>query len=208
MATDDRDQAAFAASFPLRPTRSIPAIRLHLAGAASRLSAFSGARQPYWAYVWAGGAALARHLLERPETVAGRRVLDLCSGSGLVAIAAAKAGAASVVANDSDPNACRAIALNAAANGVEVEVVPGNLLGGPPLDVGTVLVGDGFYNAKLAARMTSFLARCAAAGQSVLVGDPGRGAFPQERFRLVAEYEVEDFGAAGPVAAGVYALRA
>ena len=208
MATDDRDEAAFAASFPLRPTRSNPSIRLHLAGAASRSAAFAGGRRPYWAYVWAGGAALARHLLERPESVAGKRVLDLCAGSGLVAIAAAQAGAASVVASDVDPNACRAIALNARANAVALEVLRRDLLDGPPLDVDVVLVGDGYYSAALAARMTPYLAQCAAAGQAVLVGDPGRRTFPRERFRLIADYQVEDFGAAKPVVAGVYALRA
>ena len=139
---------------------------------------------------------LARFILDRPQTVAGRRVLDLGSGSGLVAIAAAKAGAASVIAADPDRNAMAALRLNAAANDVEIEASARDVTAGSPPDVDMVLAGDVFYEAKLAARVTAFLDRCLAAGIPALVGDPGRAPLPRRRMRLLAEYAVADFGAA------------
>ncbi|WP_269930606.1 class I SAM-dependent methyltransferase [Aminobacter sp. HY435] len=149
---------------------------------------------PYWAYQWAGGLVLARHFLERPDTVRGRRVLDLGAGSGLVGIAAAMAGASAVLAAEVDRNGVAAIGLNATLNGVDVTAVSGDLTGGPAPEVDIVVVGDLFYDADLAERVTAFLDRCVAAGVEVLVGDPGRAHLPHARLQLVAEYAVADVG--------------
>lgn len=149
---------------------------------------------PYWARPWGGGLALARHVLDHPEVVAGKRVLDLGAGSGLVAIAAALAGAARVTAVDVDPYAVTATRLNAAANGVTVEALGDDVTTGEPPDVELMLVGDLFYDADLAARVEFFLRRCLAAGIAVLIGDPWRAPLPADRLRVVAEYPVADFG--------------
>lgn len=180
------------ARLPLLPVPGIPEIVLHKAVPASglgRLAAEDDAfGSPYWAYYWLGGLALARFVLDRPETVRGRRVLDLGCGSGLVAIAAMQAGAASVLAADVDPYAVRAAELNAAANGVAVELVHGDLTDGPVPEVDLILAGDVFYDPEPAARVTPFLARCRAAGIDVLVGDPRRAPLPVERLRALAAY--------------------
>lgn len=179
---------------------SVPQIRLYAAHPGSGLGRLGADDQgddpppPYWAYQWAGGLVLARHFLERPETVRGRRVLDLGAGSGLVGIAAAMAGASAVLAAEVDNNGVAAIGLNAALNGVDVTVVSGDLTGGPAPDVDIVAVGDLFYDADLAERVTAFLGRCVAAGIEVLVGDPGRAHLPHARLRLVTEYAVADVG--------------
>jgi predicted nicotinamide N-methyase len=149
---------------------------------------------PYWAYHWGGGLALARHLLNHPEVVGGRRVLDLGAGSGIVGIAAAKAGAKSVIAADVDPYAIAATGLNAAANGVTVSTVLGDLTVGAPPDIEVVLVGDLFYEKELAAQVTAFLDRCLASGIEALVGDPWRAFLPRSRLELLAEYPGGDFG--------------
>nr|WP_254019222.1 50S ribosomal protein L11 methyltransferase [Mesorhizobium escarrei] len=151
---------------------------------------------PYWAYAWAGGAVLARYILDRPETVAGLRVLDIGAGSGLVGIAAAKAGASEVVASEIDRNGVAALGLNAAANGVAITVVSEDITAGPPPPVDVVAAGDLFYRQDLADRVIPFLDRCLAAGINVLIGDPGRAYLPRSRLRLLAEYEVPDVGQA------------
>lgn len=145
---------------------------------------------PFWAFAWAGGQALARYLLDQPEVVAGRRVLDLASGSGLVAVAAARCGAASVQAVDIDPCAVAAIGLNAAANGTTVHAVRADILDDEPGDAEVVLAGDVFYSEAMAARMLRYLLRATAAGARVLVGDPGRAYLPRQRFRQLATYDV------------------
>ena len=152
-----------------------------------------GLPPPYWAFAWAGGQALARYLLDSPKTVAGKRVLDLAAGSGLVAIAAAMAGAAPVIAADIDAFTETAIALNAAANNVYIEIITQDLLDhpapqAPRYDV--ILVGDLFYERDTAARALAFLDRNAAAGSRVLIGDPGRSYLPKERLSWLAEYSV------------------
>ncbi len=152
---------------------------------------------PYWAYDWGGGLALARHILDHPQTVAGRVVLDLGAGSGIVAIAAAKSGAKRVIAADIDHYAIAAIDLNAAANGVTVSTSLGDLTSGAPPDVDVVLVGDLFYEAGLAERVTSFLDRCIRSDIDVLVGDPWRSFLPRRRLRLLAQYPGLDFGNSG-----------
>ncbi|TIS56132.1 MAG: methyltransferase [Mesorhizobium sp.] len=149
---------------------------------------------PYWAYAWAGGAVLARYILDRPETVAGRRVLDLGAGSGIVGIAAAKAGAREVIAAEIDRNGVAALGLNAAANGVAITVTGEDVTAGPPPAVDLVMAGDLFYAYDVAERVTPFLDRCLAAGIGVLIGDPGRAWLPRSRLRMLAEYKVPDFG--------------
>lgn len=202
---DDAGTAAFIlANLPLAPVPSLPGIRIHTARPDSglrRLVGTAGAgRPPYWAYAWAGGIALARYLIDRPETVAGRRVLDFGAGSGLVAIAAARAGAASVVASEIDPHGAIAIALNAAANGVALSVLPAGLAGGALPDVDLVLAGDVFYDRAAARSSGAYLDRCLAAGIEVLVGDPGRATLPRHRLRTLARYEdVADFASGGSV---------
>jgi predicted nicotinamide N-methyase len=150
---------------------------------------------PFWAFAWAGGQALARHVLDHPELVAGRRVLDLASGSGLVAIAAAQAGAAHVVASDHDARARVATARNAVLNGVALDVV-GDLVGpdaeSVELDVDVVLAGDVFYEQPMARLMLEFLDEAAGAGIDVLVGDPGREYLPRRRVTALATYDVRE----------------
>jgi predicted nicotinamide N-methyase len=180
---------------------SLPEIRLHMAHEATGLWRLAEAGEdaadpppPYWAFPWAGGLALARYLLDHREIVAGRRVLDLGAGSGLVAIAMALAGATEVTAADVDRYAAAATALNAAANGVAVGVVEADLTARPPPDVELVAVGDLFYERELAVAVGRFLDRCLGAGIQVLVGDPGRAYLPRDRLRRLAEYRVPDVG--------------
>lgn len=182
---------------PLSCVPAIPEIRLHLAVASSGLSRLPTKATPYWAYVWAGGSALARYILDCPETVAGKRVLDLGTGSGLVAIAAALAGASKVLAADIDPNALTALTLNTAANGVRVEGVLSDLTAGDPPPVDLIVVGDLFYAEDLALLVMAFLDRCVASGIVGLVGDPGRTSLPRARLDPLADYIVADFGDGG-----------
>lgn len=152
---------------------------------------------PYWAYQWPGGIALARYLLDMPEMVADLSVLDLGAGCGMVGIAAAKAGARQVTAAEIDRNAIVALRLNAGLNDVDIDTLAHDIIAGPPPGVDLVAVGDLFYDAALATRVTAFLDRCLAAGVRVLVGDPGRVHLPRSRLRLLAEYAVPDVGQAG-----------
>jgi predicted nicotinamide N-methyase len=198
------------ANLPLAPVPSLPEIHLHKAGPASGLWRLAeadadGFRSPYWAHYWAGGLALARHLLDQPTSVAGRRVLDLGAGSGMVAIAAALAGAAEVTAVDVDPYAITATGLNAAANGVTITALLEDVTAGPALPVDVVLVGDLFYEPGLADRVGAFLDRCLTAGREVLVGDPGRAFLPRTRLHPLADYRVIEAGPAKP--STVFAYR-
>ena len=187
----------------------LPELRLYRAGPQSGLARLaSGARAPYWAYPWAGGLALARYLLDHPESVADKRVLDLGAGGGLAAIAAMKAGAREATAIDVDPDAIDAIALNAEANAVTVAALCGDPLDGPPPDVDVVLVGDLFYEAGLATRATAFLDRCRLAGVGALIGDPWRAYLPRARLDCLAEYRLADFGDAPDAAATASAVFA
>ena len=157
----------------------------------------TGLDPPFWGFAWAGGQALARYLLDHPETVRDRRVIDVASGSGLVAIAAAKA-AADVTACDIDPLAAAAIAVNAAANGVAVQVICGDaagLLDGPlAVDCDLLLVADAFYERELADRVMRLLERVHARGAAVLAGDFGRAYLPRDRLAPVAAYDVPGLG--------------
>jgi predicted nicotinamide N-methyase len=171
-------------------------IRLHLADEATELWQKTedelgeiGLPPPFWAFAWAGGQALARYVLDYPALVAGRRVLDVATGSGLVAIAAAIAGASSVEATDIDAFATAAVTLNAEENHVAVTPRLGDVVG---TDEGwdAVLAGDIFYDRDIAARMTEWLLALQRRGATVLVGDPGRSYLPKDRLEELACYRV------------------
>jgi len=149
-----------------------------------------GLPPPFWAFAWAGGQALARYVLDRPELVRGKRVLDFASGSGIVGIAAARAGAAHVVCADIDGFCGDAAALNAAANGVAVEVTDRDLLDAAPPPVDVILAADICYEKPLAERVMAWLGQARAAGTVVLMGDPGRSYFPRSGLEKLAEYQV------------------
>ncbi|GAB3802467.1 class I SAM-dependent methyltransferase [Micromonospora zhanjiangensis] len=180
----------------LAPVPFVPEIRLHQADDAIGLWELTEGEYrseqppPFWAFAWAGGQALARYLLDHPEVVAGRRVLDLAAGSGLVAIAAVRAGAAEVRAVEVDPRAVSAIGLNAAANSAVVEATLGDILDGDPGAAEVVLAGDVFYSGEMANRVLRFLLRGARAGARVLVGDPDRAYLPRDRFHPLRAYDV------------------
>jgi predicted nicotinamide N-methyase len=180
----------------LVPVAGVPGIRLHLADevdpvwrATEEALGSEGAPIPFWAFAWAGGLALARYLDEHPAEVAGLRVLDFATGSGLVAIAAARAGAAEVVAADIDPFAEAAVGLNARANRVHLSFVHRDLLDEPPLEVDVLLAADTWYEGPLAERVLPWLRTAAAGGTRVLLGDPGRKYLPATGFAELARYE-------------------
>jgi predicted nicotinamide N-methyase len=215
----------------LRPVSLVPEIRLYQA--AEPMSVWQLTEQatgrtqldpPFWAFAWAGGQALARYLLDHPEMVTARQVIDIASGSGLVAIAAAMAGAAAVTAYDIDPLAAAAIILNAQANGVAIRAVCADVLGdepndpppdgtgltdaappldatglsaaAPPLDAtGLVLIADAFYERELADRALRFAGHARARGAAVLLGDLGRAYLPRARLTPLASYDVPDLAA-------------
>jgi predicted nicotinamide N-methyase len=147
---------------------------------------------PFWAAAWPGGQVLARYVLDEPAVVESRQVLDLGSGSGLVAVAAARAGAAAVVASEIDPFGITAIGLNARLNGVSGIEVVGDLLAGPAPADAVVLAGDVCYDRAMTERVLPFLDAARARGCDVLVGDPGRPYLPRDRLRAVAAYDVRD----------------
>ena len=175
----------------------IPEIRLHLATevtplwqATEETLAGNALPPPFWAFAWAGGQALARYLLDNPEVVAGREVLDFGAGSGLVAIAAAKAGAARVTAAEIDQFAAAAIAANAAVNGVAIEVITTDLLDGDKRFWKLVTAGDICYEQPMAERAMRWLRRLAGRGSMVLLGDPGRAHVPGVGLCELARYDV------------------
>ena len=149
-----------------------------------------GVAPPYWAFAWAGGQALARWLIDNPQEVAGKTVLDFATGSGLVGVAAMKAGAASVLCADIDPFCRAATALNAEANGVVLAFTDADLLDGPPPEVDVICAGDVCYESPMTDRVMAWLARAQAAGSRVLIGDPGRTYLPKTGLTFLAEYQV------------------
>lgn len=175
----------------------VPEIRLHLATEAVPLWQATeatltehGLPPPYWAFAWPGGQALARHLLDHPEIARGRRVLDFAAGSGLAGIAAARAGAAKVIAAEIDGFAVAAIALNAGLNDVAIETVEQDIVGSPATNWDLVLAGDVCYERPMAERVGAWLAELARAGTTVLMGDPGRSYLPATGLVEVARYDV------------------
>lgn len=174
----------------------VPEIVLYLAADAMPLwsrteeeMAHDGLPPPFWAFAWAGGQALARYVLDNPQLVANRRVLDLGAGGAIAGIAAAKAGATYVMASEIDEFALSAIALNAAANGVMVVTLEGDRLD-ETVEADVILVGDMFYERALADRTLAFLQKCAAAGALVLIGDPSRTYLPRHALQALQEYQV------------------
>ena len=196
--TDHQSRIAFLrANTKLLVSTLVPEIKLHVAE--ESLPIWEKTEEelgemnvppPYWAFAWAGGQVLARYILDNPALVAGKRVLDLGSGSGLVAIASRRAGAAEALAADIDPFASAAALTNAEANGVRLRVTDDDILDKTPGDIDVVLVGDMFYERDLSARVVSFIERAAASDAPVLVGDPWRSYFPTERFTSIASYDV------------------
>jgi predicted nicotinamide N-methyase len=175
----------------------LPEIRLHLATevtplwqATEAVLAESNLPPPYWAFAWVGGQAVARHLLDHPQWVAGRRVLDFASGSGVVAIAAALGGAASVTAVEIDAFAAAAIALNAELNGAAIHVLAEDLVGRPLPDIDLVLAGDVCYERPMAERVTGWLRSLAHDGMPVILGDPGRAYLPEQGLEALAHHAV------------------
>jgi predicted nicotinamide N-methyase len=201
-----QDAAAFIQkNLRLEAAPDLPEIRLYRAHPKSRLHGrIAGDAPPYWAYHWAGGSALARHILDHQACVKGRHVLDLGTGSGVVAIAAALAGAASVRAVDVDPLAVIAAGLNARANGVAVDFCQGDALDGAHPEAELILIGDLFYETTLASRVIAALDRW---GIETLIGDRGRAPLPRSRLAPLAHYAVGDFAQNGVSPAVVYRFR-
>lgn len=174
----------------------VPELRLHLADDAVALWELTedqlgelGLPPPFWAFAWAGGQSLARHVLDHPEIVRGKSVLDMASGSGLVAIAALRAGATSALAADIDRFASDAALLNAALNDVNLTTTADDLIGAP-VDADVILVGDLFYDRDLAPRVYDWLVKLKAEGKDVLIGDPGRTYLPKDKLIKCAEYVI------------------
>jgi predicted nicotinamide N-methyase len=181
----------------LRPVPGVEEIRLHLADEVLPLchalqveTGDPDAALPYWAFAWAGGLAIARHLREHPGMVAGRRVFDVAAGSGLCAIAALGAGASEATSADIDAFALVAVELNARANGRRVAVVGRDVLDEEPPEVDVILAGDCWYDARLAERVLPWLRRAQERGIAVLIGDPGRRYLPTDELLELAEYDV------------------
>ena len=174
-----------------------PELRLHLADEITPIWQMTeealaeiGLPPPFWAFAWAGGQALARYVLDHREVVAGKRVLDFASGSGIDAIAARMAGAGEVMACDIDGFCGAALAVNARANGVEVAFTDDNLLDRPPPDVAVILAGDICYEKPMTDQVMAWLTRARTAGTTVLIGDPGRSYFPRSGLTRLAQYQV------------------
>ncbi len=181
----------------LLPVPLVPEIRLHVADEAVPIWQKTeeelgeiGLPPPFWAFAWAGGQALARFLLDNRDLVAGKRVIDFASGSGLVAIAACLAGAKTVLATEIDPFCRAAIGLNAQANDVAIAIEMQDITREPVRDADLIVAGDVFYEKDTADRVTDWFARQAGAGVPVLVGDPGRSYLPKARLTHLQEYSV------------------
>jgi predicted nicotinamide N-methyase len=174
----------------------VPELKLYLADDAVALWEMTeeqlgelGLPPPFWAFAWAGGQALARYVLDSPETVRGLSILDVASGSGLVAIAAMKAGASSAIAVDIDAFAAHAAQLNADLNSVRVETSDADPVG-KPTDADVILVGDLFYDRDLAPRVLEWLIGLQRDGKRVLIGDPGRTYLPRDKLEQIAAYDI------------------
>ncbi|NKN36968.1 methyltransferase [Agrobacterium sp. a22-2] len=189
-------QSFIIANTALMSPPHVPEIRLYLASEVHDLWLKTeedldaiGLPPPFWAFAWAGGQGLARYVLDHPDSVRGKRVVDFASGSGLVAIAGKMAGAAGVTACDIDPWAGTAIRLNSRENGVDLDVSNENIIG-RLVDADVVLAGDVFYDRDFADALIPWFTALVAAGKTVLVGDPGRAYCPKERLELIITYQV------------------
>lgn len=198
MRPPDDPEGFIRANTRLRPVPHAPEIHLHLADEATELWQRTedelqeiGLPPPFWAFAWAGGQALARYILDNPSLVAGKRVVDFASGSGLCAIAACRAGARHVVASDLDPFALAAIRLNAAENGAaeRIEATSADLLE-TSCGADLILAADVFYERDLAQSVTRWLTGLQDEGREVLIGDPGRTYLPKDRLCCLATYSV------------------
>jgi predicted nicotinamide N-methyase len=195
---DTAARAAFIrANTEILPPPLVPEIKLHLAHEAVPLWEKTeeqlgelGLPPPFWAFAWAGGQALARYVLDHPDCVRGKRIIDLASGSGLVAIAAKQAGAQTVLGADIDAYAAASILLNAALNNCDVAATTDDLLRAPAKDSDVILVGDLFYEKSIAKRLYAWLLDAKSRGIECLVGDPGRTYLPKDKLRKCAEYNV------------------
>ena len=193
------DKAAFVrANTEKLPPPLVPEIPLQLASEVLEIWQLSeealaarGLPPPFWAFAWAGGQALARLLLDEPERVRGKSVIDFGAGAGLAGLAAAKAGAASVLCADLDPFACAAAAVNAEANGLHVTLTALNLLEAPPPAVDLLLVGDVFYEKETAGSLLTWLEGARDAGATVLIGDPQRGFLPRTGLEKLVSYGIK-----------------
>lgn len=176
----------------------IPEIKLHLASEIVPIWQMteeelerSGLPPPFWAFAWAGGQALSRYILDHPEVVRGKRVLDFGSGSGLIAIAAMKAGASSVLAADIDPFATASIGLNAQMNDVSIVVTSDNLIGSPNRGWDVILIGDMCYERPLAENIETWVRSLIAGGAEAFIGDPGRTYLPKTGLEKLISYAVK-----------------
>ena len=192
------DHAAFVrANTSILSPPLVPEIKLHLAHEALPIWQKTedelgkiGLPPPFWAFAWAGGQALARYILDTPSTVSGKRIIELASGSGMVGIAAIKAGAASVLSADIDLFSTAAIKVNAELNAVSLSITSEDLLASAVPNTDLILVGDLFYEKGVAERCLAWLEQAQVKGIDVLIGDPGRSYLPKDRLVKVAEYSV------------------
>jgi len=175
----------------------VPEITLHLASevtplwhATEEVLEQNGLPPPYWAFAWPGGQTFARLLLDRPELACGRKVLDFAAGSGIAAIAAAKSGAAQVVATEIDAFAVAALGLNAVLNGVVFDIFEGDILAAPPSGWDLILAGDVCYEKPMADRTLAWLDLAVAQGAEVLIADPGRAYLPKSGLSEIARHDV------------------
>ena len=201
----------------LLPVPGLPGVQLHQAADVMAICALAGAALgqadpplPFWAFPWAGGLGIARYLVDHPDVVAGRRILDMASGSGLCAIVSLRCGAASALAADVDPLSEAAVALNGRANGLRIAFIARDLLSDPPPPVDVILAGDVCYEETMARRMLAWFRLAAHAGTRVLIGDPGRTYLPPDLERL-AVYRVRtsrELETADTTESAVYTLPA
>jgi len=186
------EQVATRAPHPLLPELSL--FQAHAMDEVwEQAETLSGRRlePPFWAFVWPGGLAVARFLLDRSERVRGRRVLDLATGDGVIALATALTGG-QVTANDVDPLALRMTALHARLHSLQLELLPGDLLESDPAELpyDLITVGDAFYEQPFASRLFPWLQAAHRAGKDVVLGDPGRNFLPASGLREVADYPI------------------
>ncbi len=197
IATEDSRRDFITRHTQLDSPPGCPEVRLHLATeitplwvATEDFLTENNIPPPYWAFAWVGGQALTRYILDNPDLVAGKRVLDFAAGSGMTAIAAAMRGAARVEAAEIDPLAISSIHLNAAANGVAVHLAEGNVLERQDCPWDVVLAGDVCYERPMADAVWTWVRRCAAAGADVLMADPGRAYLPKTGLMKMAQYTI------------------